>query len=476
MKYKRIYSGWLVFSTGGRFDDETLTALTLDLSQAVQNGQTYFDASRYVALNDASIFNQAGAGSFLHLLSMAQQTLPPQTSELFGDSLLGSLAAASTQGLMDLSNFGDLQDGLDYLNQAADILESPDASLVLANRARAFRGESATRQFDAAMSFMGFAGGLGGAVMPTIKSINMLNVKNTFRIDNVAQAINHGTDAVFNSGRSVFNQLKAFNDAYEFQFPIQLDLNPAQLNSSILLGLERAEFKLPFTKRIGDDVVNAHLPDWDTSEFAQFNTQKLDEVLGVEGGELIALDQRVSRLFNKPERVEEVLEFTDFKPVDGNAFNSIPTEEGRRAFAKEYVKQLLKQEELLNNMTVDQLKKARDAFKAQKTATKSGRNPLAAAEQETFGEEFLVKVEKSIFKSLRKNNIKGLSLVELRQTARVQASEIKSTLDALHEPDNVIGGFFSPKPTRMGLSSVNSAIGASWPSRIKVLDNYLARV
>lgn len=45
-------------------------------------------------------------------------------------------------------------------------------------------------------------------------------------------------------------------------------------------------------------------------------------------------------------------------------------------------------------------------------------------------------------------------------------------LVALHEPDMVAGGWASPNPTRMGNSSVNSAIGASWnqQNRLKELE------
>ncbi|MFJ3469411.1 polymorphic toxin type 15 domain-containing protein [Pseudomonas sp. NPDC090201] len=58
-----------------------------------------------------------------------------------------------------------------------------------------------------------------------------------------------------------------------------------------------------------------------------------------------------------------------------------------------------------------------------------------------------------------------------RRTLKARpAKAIRSHLAALHDPDMVAGGWFSPEPVRMGDSLVNSSIGGSWPSRLKGLD------
>lgn len=70
--------------------------------------------------------------------------------------------------------------------------------------------------------------------------------------------------------------------------------------------------------------------------------------------------------------------------------------------------------------------------------------------------------------SMLQNNTKGDSASVLSATAR--AAEVRSSLDALHEPDNVVGGYFDYTPSRMGLSSVNKAIGGAWPRRVAAID------
>lgn len=64
---------------------------------------------------------------------------------------------------------------------------------------------------------------------------------------------------------------------------------------------------------------------------------------------------------------------------------------------------------------------------------------------------------------------KGKDFSSATTEAAERAKQIRSELAALHDPDMVAGGG-SPEPVRMGNSVINSSIGASWPSRLKALD------
>jgi filamentous hemagglutinin len=54
-----------------------------------------------------------------------------------------------------------------------------------------------------------------------------------------------------------------------------------------------------------------------------------------------------------------------------------------------------------------------------------------------------------------------------------RASEIRKGLNALHDPDMVMGGYNSPAPTKMGMASVNKSIGATWRQHLVHVDNYV---
>ena len=54
-----------------------------------------------------------------------------------------------------------------------------------------------------------------------------------------------------------------------------------------------------------------------------------------------------------------------------------------------------------------------------------------------------------------------------------RARQIRSTMAALHEPDMVAGGRLTSLAHPFGDSSANSAIGASWRTRLPVLDQFV---
>ena len=164
--------------------------------------------------------------------------------------------------------------------------------------------------------------------------------------------------------------------------------------------------------------------------------------------------------------VPKMDEFTvkAFNPYSSDKFKAMSPEQ-QKAFIKEYNKQLQSQQDAINRMTVDEFKSARDAYE------KVGRNPDAVAAQQKFGKDFENSVRESITESLM---AKGKDFKAASAEAAVRAKKIRSDLAALHDPDMVAGGWFSPEPVKMGDPLVNSSIGGSWPSRLKALDEQVS--
>ncbi len=154
-----------------------------------------------------------------------------------------------------------------------------------------------------------------------------------------------------------------------------------------------------------------------------------------------------------------------FNPYNSDKFKAMSPEQ-QKSFIKEYNKQLQSQQDAINSMTVDDFKSARDAYE------KVGRNPDAVAAQQKFGKDFENSVRESITESLM---AKGKDFKTASAEAAIRAKKIRSDLAALHDPDMVAGGWFSPEPVRMGDSLVNSSIGGSWPSRLKALDEQVSK-
>jgi filamentous hemagglutinin len=157
-----------------------------------------------------------------------------------------------------------------------------------------------------------------------------------------------------------------------------------------------------------------------------------------------------------------------FDPIAGDKSKSLQTAAERRDFLSEYARQIRGQENALNNLTVDEFLSARANFK------EFGRNSDAAAAQDTFASQFERRVRENVASKLRETKPE-LSKREIQNMAREQAKEARQGLAALHEPDNVAGGYTSAAPTRMGDASVNSSIGPAWPSRIGELDAWAAQ-
>ncbi|MEX6324918.1 polymorphic toxin type 15 domain-containing protein [Providencia hangzhouensis] len=151
-----------------------------------------------------------------------------------------------------------------------------------------------------------------------------------------------------------------------------------------------------------------------------------------------------------------------FFPYNNKAFKKMSPAEQKK-YLNEYNRQLKRQEEAINNMTADEFMLARKAYK------EAGRNKTAQKLQEDFRKEQQKIIENSIQKSLQKNGITDRNYIKTR--AKEKSEEIMKNMAALHEPDMVAGGWHDPKPSGLGNTKVNSAIGGSWPSKVKSVDD-----
>lgn len=124
----------------------------------------------------------------------------------------------------------------------------------------------------------------------------------------------------------------------------------------------------------------------------------------------------------------------------------------------EFDRQLVGQERGLNDLTVDEYLRGREAFKAGDKV----RDPRVAKKAR---EKLAVNLTQKISRNLRKQ---GLSEQHADKLAATLTREKMSTLAALHNPDLFAGGkdFISD----FGDRSVNSSIGAQWRQRIEGLD------
>jgi hypothetical protein len=130
----------------------------------------------------------------------------------------------------------------------------------------------------------------------------------------------------------------------------------------------------------------------------------------------------------------------------------------------EFDRQLDGQERGLNEMTVDEYLKGREAFEKGNAARSLDVARKARADYEA-------KVASELAEQLRES---GLSSRKAEAQAAKLASERMKTLAALHNPDMKSGG--KDVISDFGDKNVNSRIGAQWRSRIGDLDEAASRV
>ncbi len=162
----------------------------------------------------------------------------------------------------------------------------------------------------------------------------------------------------------------------------------------------------------------------------------------------------------KPKQLEPT-EIPCFRPLESKKFPLMNAEQ-KREYLEEYARQLRRQEEAINSVSAAKYKEARDLFED------LGRNPAAKAAQGRYAKQFAQDVQESMTTSLTPK----YGAVAASQMAEERTKDLMSQLAALHEPDNVAGGFLSPVPKGMGDRGVNSAIGPSWnqESRVSSMD------
>ena len=125
----------------------------------------------------------------------------------------------------------------------------------------------------------------------------------------------------------------------------------------------------------------------------------------------------------------------------------------------EFDRQLAGQQKGLNDLTVDEYLKGREAF----TSKDVVRDPKVAKDAR---KEFSIRLKDEFIEDLRANNV---PIEKAEILAEQMVSQKMSTLAALHNPDLFAGGkdFVSD----FGDSRINSSIGPQWIGRIGSLDS-----
>lgn len=154
----------------------------------------------------------------------------------------------------------------------------------------------------------------------------------------------------------------------------------------------------------------------------------LDDIDDVSGGQTILGTSRIGRITSQPF-------------IRNPAHN-----------ADEFARQLRGQQDGLNNLTVDDFINNRDDYLA------NGRSAESARAQREFR-------ERALQEKIDELEDSGLSIDD----ATEQAEEWMSTRAALHDPDQVAGGF-GTNVTGMGDSRINSSLGSQWRTRIDDID------
>ncbi|HGL4259864.1 polymorphic toxin type 15 domain-containing protein [Burkholderia dolosa] len=153
-----------------------------------------------------------------------------------------------------------------------------------------------------------------------------------------------------------------------------------------------------------------------------------------------------------------------FHPYDKEKFAKMTAQE-QRAYLAEYAKQLRRQEEEINKLTAAQFKAARGAGLDPLTG-KFTRNPLADSARAEFRKKFAQDVQESMRESLRRT----VGAKEAKAEAARRMKDLMRKLAALHEPDQVAGGWTQHVPKHMGRADVNSSVGGSWNQEDRIAD------
>ncbi|WP_395845854.1 polymorphic toxin type 15 domain-containing protein [Cystobacter fuscus] len=244
-----------------------------------------------------------------------------------------------------------------------------------------------------------------------------------------------------------------------------------------------AQHYLEMTEGGGELVLDIALAIITGGAGAASNTRHLGKIKKLKGvvDELVdalkRMKRRKKKQQDKPDRrlitrvqLQVVPCFCPYSEV----FDNLSPEE-KKAYLKEYSQQVQRQEDAINNMTVEEYRKARDDFE---DAKKKGvtRPPGAAQKQRSFRRKFKKKIRDSITMDIREKNPEMGARAAKAEAGR-RADEAMANLDALHESDGEAGGWNNPEIKNMGNRSVNRAIGGSWnqKDRLSKMDEHAAQ-
>jgi hypothetical protein len=128
---------------------------------------------------------------------------------------------------------------------------------------------------------------------------------------------------------------------------------------------------------------------------------------------------------------------------------------------KEMQWQLDNQQKGLNEMSVEDYLKGRDAFDDK---GRGGGGPAEAARKK-YGSDL---TEKYLGEYKKQNP--NMSEVEARRLAKAKSGRIMNEMAALHNPDQIASGRNEIKDKAIGLKNVNSSIGSQWKTKVEALD------
>lgn len=122
----------------------------------------------------------------------------------------------------------------------------------------------------------------------------------------------------------------------------------------------------------------------------------------------------------------------------------------------EFERQLAGQQAGMNELSIHDFLTNRDGYLA-----RGGRDPAGDIAQEAARKEALI---------AKTEELRGTGLS--RADAKSQAEDWLKTQAALHNPDQIAGGF-ADRITDMGDRNINSSIGSQWRTRIGALDDHI---
>ncbi|AXT60391.1 DUF4280 domain-containing protein [Aquimarina sp. AD10] len=161
---------------------------------------------------------------------------------------------------------------------------------------------------------------------------------------------------------------------------------------------------------------------------------------------------------NEKEQKEKLAAVKRMKQIKAEPFNR-----NAKHDPVEFERQLKGQEEGMNKLTVDEFIKNRDAYLERAKNGKTGRSTEGSAAQERYREQ--ARQEK-----IKEYRSQGYTKSE----AKKSADKYMSDKDALHDPDQVAGGF-GHNVTGMGHSGVNRSLGKQWSTRIDPIDKEIRK-